>query len=62
MYADPPSNLQVEVFEPMPDDARKVMLATNIAETSITIEGVGFVIDSGFVKQNSYILAPACLP
>ena len=30
------------------------MLATNIAETSLTIDGIKYVIDPGFVKQNSY--------
>jgi len=31
-----------------------VVLATNIAETSITIDGIVYVIDPGFAKQNSY--------
>ncbi len=46
--------MQAKIFDPTPEGARKVVLATNIAETSITIEGVVFVIDPGFVKQNSY--------
>ncbi|KAG1797729.1 P-loop containing nucleoside triphosphate hydrolase protein [Suillus plorans] len=54
IYANLPSDMQAKIFEPTPDGARKVVLATNIAETSITIEGVVFVIDPGFVKQNSY--------
>ena len=49
-----PSDMQAKIFEPTPPGARKVVLATNIAETSITIEGVVFVIDPGFVKQNVY--------
>lgn len=54
IYAGLPSDMQAKIFEPTPDGARKVVLATNIAETSITIDGVVFVIDPGFVKQNSY--------
>lgn len=54
IYANLPSELQTKIFEPTPKGARKVVLATNIAETSITIDGVVYVIDPGFVKQNSY--------
>lgn len=54
IYANLPSEMQARIFEPTPPNARKVVLATNIAETSITIDGVAFVIDSGFVKQNAY--------
>ncbi|TDL26629.1 pre-mRNA splicing factor [Rickenella mellea] len=54
IYSSLPSELQAKIFEPTPERARKVVLATNIAETSITIDGVVFVIDPGFVKQNYF--------
>ena len=44
---------QARVFDQFPR-RRKIMLATNIAETSVTIPGIGFVIDSGLAKINSY--------
>ncbi|KAJ1968746.1 Cyclin-dependent kinase catalytic subunit [Dispira parvispora] len=54
IYANLPSELQAKIFEPTPENARKVVLATNIAETSITIDGVVYVIDPGFVKMKTY--------
>ena len=54
IYAALPSDQQAKIFEPTPPGARKVVLATNIAETSITISGVSYVIDTGFCKQNSF--------
>lgn len=54
VYSALPSEMQSRIFEPAPPGARKVVLATNIAETSITIDGVYYVIDPGFVKQNAY--------
>lgn len=54
IYANLPTELQAKIFEPTPMGARKVVLATNIAETSLTIDGIIYVIDPGFCKQNSY--------
>ncbi|CAD7699242.1 unnamed protein product [Ostreobium quekettii] len=54
IYANLPTDLQAKIFEPTPEGARKVVLATNIAETSVTIDGIRYVIDTGLVKQNSY--------
>lgn len=45
---------QRRVFQPTPPDTRKIVFATNIAETSLTIDGIVYVIDSGFVKQRLY--------
>lgn len=54
IYATLPSERQAQVFEPTPEGARKVVLSTNIAETSLTIAGICFVIDTGFCKQTNY--------
>jgi HrpA-like RNA helicase len=54
IYANLPSEMQQKIFETTPSGARKVVLATNIAETSLTIDGIVYVIDTGFVKENVY--------
>jgi HrpA-like RNA helicase len=54
IFASLPSHQQMSVFQQAPSGCRKIILATNIAETSITISGIRFVIDTGFVKIRQY--------
>ncbi|KAK7109917.1 ATP-dependent RNA helicase DHX8-like isoform X1 [Littorina saxatilis] len=54
VYSALPSEMQTRIFEPAPPGSRKVVIATNIAETSLTIHGIYYVVDPGFVKQNVY--------
>lgn len=54
IYGALPSEIASRIFEPTPPGSRKVVIATNIAETSITIDGIYFVVDPGFVKQTAY--------
>ena len=54
IYSTLPSDLQAKIFEPTPPGARKVVLATNIAETSLTIDGIVYVVDCGLGKQTSF--------
>jgi pre-mRNA-splicing factor ATP-dependent RNA helicase DHX16 len=54
VYGALPSEAQQLIFNPIPEGSRKVVLATNIAETSLTIDGISYVIDCGLEKQLSY--------
>jgi HrpA-like RNA helicase len=45
---------QDRVFDYAPDGIRKCIISTNIAETSVTIDGIRFIIDSGRVKEIDY--------
>ncbi len=49
-----PSGDQRMAMQPAPRGHRKIIVATNIAETSLTLEGVVYVVDSCFVKQRCY--------
>lgn len=52
LYASLPLHMQNAIFAPT--EGRKVIFATNIAETSITIESIVYVVDSGFAKQKIF--------
>ena len=61
LYSSLPRELQDRIFKPAPlakypggPPGRKCIVATNIAETSITIDGIVYVIDPGFAKQKVY--------
>jgi ATP-dependent RNA helicase DHX8/PRP22 len=55
LYAALPPEMQARVFAPSPvKGVRRCIVATNIAETSVTVDGVVYVIDPGTVKQKDY--------
>lgn len=54
LYSALPPSQQRLVFQSVPEGTRKIVVATNVAETSLTIDGVVFVIDCGFSKQKVY--------
>ena len=54
LFAALPQAAQQKVFQPTPPKTRKIILATNIAETSVTVSGVRFVIDPGKSKIKQF--------
>jgi ATP-dependent RNA helicase DHX8/PRP22 len=54
VYSALPSEMQTKIFEPAPLGSRKCVIATNIAEASLTIDGIYYVVDPGFCKQKCY--------
>lgn len=54
LYAGLSTEQQMYVFEPAPENTRKVIFSTNIAEASITIDGIVYVVDTGYVKLRAY--------
>lgn len=54
LYAGLTTEQQMYVFEQTPENMRKVIFSTNIAEASVTIDGIVYVVDSGFVKLRAY--------
>jgi ATP-dependent RNA helicase DDX35 len=54
LYAGLSTEQQMYVFEAAPENTRKVIFSTNIAEASVTIDGIVYVVDTGFVKLRAF--------
>ncbi|GJU27701.1 pre-mRNA-splicing factor ATP-dependent RNA helicase DEAH1-like protein isoform X1 [Tanacetum coccineum] len=54
LYEDLPPNFNSKIFESTRNGARKVVLATSIVETLVAINGIKYVIDTGFVQRKAY--------
>ena len=54
IYSQLPADLQAKIFERAQDGVRKCVVATNIAETSLTVDGVKYVVDTGYSKLKVY--------
>ncbi|KAF5843773.1 P-loop containing nucleoside triphosphate hydrolase protein [Dunaliella salina] len=54
IYSTLPSDLQAKIFDPAPEGTRKCIVSTNIAETSLTVDGILYVVDTGYVKMKVY--------
>lgn len=54
IYSQMPADLQAKIFDSAEPGVRKVVVATNIAETSLTVHGISYVVDTGYCKLKMY--------
>ncbi|KAI3875585.1 hypothetical protein MKW92_046251 [Papaver armeniacum] len=54
IYSQLPTDLQAKIFQKAEDGVRKCVVATNIAETSLTVDGILYVIDNGYSKMKVF--------
>lgn len=54
IYSQLPSDLQTKIFERAAEGVRKCVVSTNIAETSLTVDGILYVVDCGYCKMKVY--------
>lgn len=54
IYSQMPADLQAKIFDRAAPGVRKVIVATNIAETSLTVDGIMYVVDAGYAKLKVY--------
>lgn len=54
MYSQLPADLQARIFQQAPKGTRKCIVSTNVAETSLTVDGIKYVVDSGYCKVKVY--------
>ena len=64
MYSQLPADLQAKIFESAQTGTRKCIVSTNIAETSLTVDGIKYVIDCGYnkLKVGYPLLIPSTTP
>lgn len=66
IYSQLPADLQSKIFEKAPEGMRKVVVSTNIAETSLTVDGIIYVVDTGYCKLKvsfwAFVLQSALWP
>ncbi|KAG5947336.1 hypothetical protein E4U60_003189 [Claviceps pazoutovae] len=54
IYSQMPADLQAKIFDRAAPGVRKCIVATNIAETSLTVDGIKYVVDAGYSKMKVY--------
>ena len=61
IYSQLPADLQSKIFEKAPEGMRKVVVSTNIAETSLTVDGIIYVVDTGYCKLKVHFVSTSSM-